>query len=97
MTQDRDGDQIEALNELRIILTDLFDKDKELVEFMKLLKLLKESKVERYSWFAEHSTYGKNCTYAKRARDIFKKFEEEKIRKKIVEIYDKFIKVEVNE
>lgn len=82
---------MQELDELRIILTDLLGKETELREFLKLLKLLKESKVERYSWFAEHSTYGKNCKYAKKARDVFERFEEEKISAKISEIYNKYI------
>ena len=92
MTQSQEKEYIEELEELRIILTDLLDKEKELKEFLELLQLLKQSKVERYSWFAEHSAFGKNCQFAKRAKEVFKKFEEEKITKKISEIYDKFIR-----
>lgn len=84
-------DYLQALDELRIILTSLLTKENELKEFLELLKLLKESKVERYSWFAEHSVYRKNCDYAKKARDVFEKFEEKTITAKITEIYNKYI------
>ena len=84
-------DYLQELDELRISITSLLDKENELKEFLELLKLLKESKVERYSWFAEHSTYKKNCQYAKKARDVFTQFEEKKITEKITEIYNRYI------
>ena len=84
-------DFIQELDELRIILTNLLSKENELKEFLELLKLLKESKVERYLWFADHSKYGKDCKYARKAREVFEKFEEKKITDKISEIYNKYI------
>ena len=65
------NDLLLKINELRIILSDLLRHKDELKELLQLLQLLQESKAERYAWFVSHSKYGKNCTYAKKAKLIF--------------------------
>lgn len=83
-------DYIEELYDLREDLKSLLRKDF-LTELVALAELIDRSYVDSYKRLKENSEHGSNCGYAVKAKDLFCKFQEIGISKKIAYIYKTFI------
>lgn len=49
-----------------------------------------DSMVERYKYFVEHSDAGKDCSYARKCKDLFLRYDYEDIKKLLVKTLEQF-------
>lgn len=58
-------------------------------------KLPGDSMIERYKFFAENSSYGKGCVYARKAKDLFLTHDHEEIKALLLHIAELYSKIGV--
>ena len=87
-------DYLDELYELREVLRFLLNAEM-LNELVELAELIDKSYVDSYHRLKETSTYGKDCRYVAKAKDLFLKLQDNDIADKITKIYRTYIEEKV--
>ena len=87
---DSNPDYLEELKELREILR-LFLNKGFLQDCVEIAEAIDKSYIDSYCRIKETSSQGENCGYARKAKDLFMKFQEHNISTKIENIYKNYI------
>lgn len=53
-----------------------------------------DSMFERYTYFVKHSEYGKDCSYARKSRDLILKHDYDDILKLFLKVLEEYRKIE---